>query len=672
MVVALAMANHEHIKHKIYCETEGCLLHARLLTEKLSKTIDPCKDFSAYVCSAWSRVGDYREQLKTPIDSILYYRFVRFSKMLAAGAEKLPVGRKAEVMHQSCMGPYSRGNTSFENFRRLMKAMNLSWPEDPGEDVNALGVMLSLSYRWQISIWITVAGKDAYWRLGIGPAEYIQLLRNQYASVRSSGGYAEYWNGYYYALRTSDSQPLDKPAIERIADAEGDILGHLLRSLATREKNPAVVPIASMGNITASLSSLTWLEQLNLHLDLRPKVAADDKVLVSDMAFLTAFGDLFVTYSHQQLLSHLSWLFVQTYAPISDRKLQVVRFGDSEKAGLYKPIFCAFHVESTFKMLVFALNYVSGFTQSDREKVTTAIGSLISAGVRELNRSTWLDEESKTSAAEKLTSVRVTVWPGQLWLGNEFLSKLYSDFPSNDSSFGDDWIKARLAMAKKNRTDNFEATLSLPSNFPPAKYRYNYIRNNIEIPIGIVDKPLFYKDGTNAMFYGGLGFLIALEMVRALDKVGLRWNQNGSETTSIFSEASMKAFEEKDACLKDEGSSSIFPEVPAVEIAYAAFADAVREDKGALTIRGLPEEKVFFMTLCYMMCKARDAQRFSGVDCHKVIRNSPSFHKVFKCPEGSKMNPTKKCSFFHGDALESSTEHPTETDLWRSKDMYLR
>lgn len=73
------------------------------------------------------------------------------------------------------------------------------------------------------------------------------------------------------------------------------------------------------------------------------------------------------------------------------------------------------------------------------------------------------------------------------------------------------------------------------------------------------------------MFYGGLGFLIALEMVRALDKIGLHWNEDGRETTSILSGRSIKYFGEQDACLKDEGSISIFPEVPAVEIAYAAF-----------------------------------------------------------------------------------------------------
>ncbi|XP_072145019.1 neprilysin-like [Dermacentor andersoni] len=415
-VIGLAISSHEHTKCDIYCETEGCLLHARLLTKDLNKTIDPCEVFSAYVCSAWSRSGDYREQVKTPIDGILYNRFVGFSKMLAAGTEKLPAGLKAVAMHTSCMDSYSRGNTSFKNFRRLMKAMNLSWPEHLGENVNALGVMLSLSYKGPITIWIAVSGKEAYWRLGIGPSEYIPLLKNHYASVRSSGGYPQYWNGYYHALRTSASQPLDKPAVDRIADAEGDILGRLLRPLAATEKHPAVVPIASMGNVSASLSPFTWLEQLNLHLNLRPKVTAGDRILVSDTAFLTAYGDLFARYSHQQLLGHLSWLFVQTYAPVLDRKLHLARFGDSAKANLYKSIFCAFHVELTFKMLVFALNYVSGFTQSDRKTVTTAFGRLMSAGVRELNSSTWLDEESKTSAAEKLASVQVVLWPGQLWL----------------------------------------------------------------------------------------------------------------------------------------------------------------------------------------------------------------------------------------------------------------
>ncbi|XP_049528803.1 endothelin-converting enzyme 1-like [Dermacentor silvarum] len=647
----LIATRHSGIKLKDYCDTDGCLYHAWMLTRKLNHSIDPCDDFTGYVCSAWAPSGVYSEQAKSPIDGILYARFIGFREMLAKGTRLLPVGEKARAMHDACMDSAAEAAANMEEFRRLMQAMKLSWPEPPGKDSNALGLLLSLAFQWQIPLWLminTPTLQKTDWRLSIRPGEYIPLLKNQHVSVTRGDGYVGYWIGFYNAFRTKTSTPLSKPQIESVADAEARILEQLHKAFFSKKKIPAVLPLAVIGNFTAPVSSSEWLEQLSLNLAFSPKFVANDRIAVSDTGFLAALGGLFANYTHEMLTGQLSWLFVQAYAPISDRKLQTVRYGDTWEADMYRPILCAHQVESSMKMLVFALNYVSGYTQRDTKFVNAGLSSLIYAASRKINSSGWLDEESKARAARKIDSVLTFLWPANQWIRNEFLSSLYNDYPSEEVTFGDYWIKARFALAKHDRTAEFEATLNLPSNIPPPNFGYDYVTNSVALPIGIVDRPLYYGDGNKAMFYGGLGFLVALQIAAALDSVGITWDAEERKVGSIIaSDASMKAFEAKDGCLEDQGINSIFPEVPALEIAYAAFQRAVRSDKdGVPALLGLSPDKVFFMTLCYMACHTLDAKNAFGADCHKAVRNSPAFQAAFRCPSGSKMNPTRKCSFF--------------------------
>ncbi|KAK8785299.1 hypothetical protein V5799_008328 [Amblyomma americanum] len=581
---------------------------------------------------------------------MLFSRFSRFKKMLEEGTRKLPAGEKARAMYDVCMSTDVDDKGNIENFLPLMQAVGLSWPEQRADNRSALGVSLALSYRWQCPLWVSVevpvTRSKRKWRLHIKPGNHVPLLWNQYKSVRSGGVYMEYWHGFYSAFRTNFTQPLDKSSIEAIANTEGDIVRRLWNSYASQKRNPAVVPLAEIGNFTAPLSSSTWLEQFNLQLKLRPPVLEDEDVITSDTGFLATLGALFANYTNQQLLDQLAWSFVQFCAPAVDRQLHLVRFGDPWKANVYKPIFCAFRVELTFKMLVFALDFVSHLTEEDQLIVNKGYNSLISATLAMVNSSSWMDGESRELAANKVASIQTLLWPTPRWLSNEALDALYSEYPSKEETFGDFWINAQFAMARHNRTHDFEAAHSLPKNIGPPDFEYDYVLNNIEVPIGIVDRPLYYRRGTKAMFYGGLGFQMALEIVCALDKLGIRWNKDGEKVASILSEATIQIFDAKDSCLKDEGIETVFPEIPALEIAYTAMVHAIQSDKDSLSIQGLSEEKVFFMTICYMTCRSPNTQEVLGANCNKIVRNSPVFQKTFNCPSGSKMNPAKKCYFF--------------------------
>ncbi|KAL1435157.1 hypothetical protein MTO96_011085 [Rhipicephalus appendiculatus] len=194
-----------------------------------------------------------------------------------------------------------------------------------------------------------------------------------------------------------------------------------------------------------------------------------------------------------------------------------------------------------------------------------------------------------------------------------------------------------------NKTDEYERALRLPWNTLPGYVSYSYVTNVVNIAMAAIAEPAYYPHGTMAMLHGGVLFLFATQLVKAIDGQGLRWTSNGTLVDSLVTDSTKREFLERDSCLSNVGKS-IFPEIPAAAIAYAALKMShVRNGSEPLALSGkLPEDKVFFMTLCFLSCKSTGRWDPLGLDCNKVAQNSPVFAEAFNCPPGSKMNPSGK------------------------------
>ncbi|XP_075543935.1 endothelin-converting enzyme 1-like [Dermacentor variabilis] len=231
------------------------------------------------------------------------------------------------------------------------------------------------------------------------------------------------------------------------------------------------------------------------------------------------------------------------------------------------------------------------------------------------------------------------------YIRNKIPEAVYLDFTDNEKSYGDYWVKSRLLVQKLNdRVPGYEYALEIPGNNSSKYLLFNYMMNSVDVAIGVVSRPLFYPQGTQAMLYGGLGFSMALQMVKTMDSEGLKWHPHHGLAYSIKSRSTMSAYQAKDGCLIEQGFPSVFPEIPAMEIAYAAYAKS-NETHPPIDY-ALPEDKVFFLTLCYMTCSQRGERNPSAADCNKAVRGSAAFAEAFSCFKGSAMNPEKTCSFF--------------------------
>ncbi|XP_065296923.1 phosphate-regulating neutral endopeptidase PHEX-like isoform X1 [Dermacentor albipictus] len=650
-----------------FCKTEDCLVHSWRLSNGLNRDLDPCHNFSAYVCSAWSPPKGYLEYTSSAMDDVRKSWFPHFYSVLSEGTKSISVGHKPLAMYESCMGNRSQYGSNLDIFWKFLNECRLSWPEKPTpNDTSALDVLMTLAFKWQVPLFFQVRAmrlSSPNWRFILEPSSLIPILYKQHLTVKSTGGYAKYWATFFYILnRNYTKYGIDKKFINKTMVMEGDVFRKLLNTRRLPVIEPALVQIARIGLLTPQLASKLWLRAFR-QTELEPDVKHNDQVFIGDVEFFRTMASVMSSYRRTELLSLIAWSCVQLFAPAADIQLLENRY--DQGITTYRPYFCERFVEAAYRLLVIALSSVSRFTPAQRAAVKAGFDNLVSAAAEAANATQWLDVESRKLAVEKLRSTRLKLWPPERFLENDVLERMYSDFPSTELSFAEYWVKTSRCAAKMHDPHADIDVFSFAVNYALPYVLYDPSSGDVKVAVGAITPPLYYPGGTEAMFYGGLGFSMALNLVASVDRQGLRWHPNGTFGDFFLSGSSAKAFEERDSCLPgldgQAGSggdntqsitgarASIFPEIPALEVAYAAYRRAV-SDRGDEALQGIvggfSGDQVFFMTLCYMTCTRPDAVGPHTVDCNKAVRSSEAFARAFHCPPESQMNPKMKCKFF--------------------------
>ncbi|KAH7986990.1 hypothetical protein HPB49_025832 [Dermacentor silvarum] len=639
------------------CATEDCVRHATLLTRYIDWKLDPCDDFEAFVCSGWRRSQEYRDMFRSTFDALRYAWYGRFEDLLRRGAQQLSAARKPLAMYRMCQWYYPSNASQMASFRRFIEEHGLCWPEPPANKLLApLYLVAVLSYLWESPFWITVSvlrhprSAASRRRVLIGPGAYVRIMRYHHQVVEQY--YLRYWE-QFLALFYPDASTrplLNETVVDEICAMERDVLDSLHAVTASPRKKPALVPFGDIGVHVPNASAEHWLKAFQEALSLEPKLGVDDEIAVTDLSLLRTVARLLTSYTWLQLNRHLTWLIVQYCAPAADFSLLVGYYGTKSTAEAYLPVSCAHAVEAAYKVLVLALGASTLFTRRDRVVIEAGFDSLVSAAVRKVNDSGWMDDYSKSRAIDKLESAREEMWPSVRLLDGDTLEAIYAAFPEDEPSLADYWVKSRKALKNMNRTPEYAEALLLPGNNFPDYLSYDYVSNVVKLAIAVAAPPVYYRNGTNAMMYGGLLFLVAKQLAKAIDDEGIKWASNSAvEEGTFLSNSTLERFRTTAECRRGDENETVFPDVPALEIAYAALGESHLRGEESVPLalgENLPEDKVFFMTLCYLSCAMPDDRSPIPADCNKVVMNSPAFAKAFKCREGSKMNPEKKCSFF--------------------------
>ncbi|XP_077531267.1 endothelin-converting enzyme 1-like [Haemaphysalis longicornis] len=613
------------------CQSQGCLGHAELIDRHVNRNVDPCHDFKAFACSRWTDGADPNGYGTALMSRHMTAWFKDFKEMLENGTKLIPFGVRPLRMFELCMSDVDEASTmiGIRELQDFMRELRIPWPAPPFAGVEPLGVLLDLAYNWNLGFWFEASPLTATnvqnprtWSLLIEPGSFVGSRAAQHQTVVHAGAYTSYWNSLRHAFAVDSSTThAEHSKVEEIAAREADILMALFKVTRSSTRHPARFAIRDIERYTPNISAAVWNREIE------QRVASEEvtstlqelpnSITVSDVALMAVINSLYAKYTREQILEHIGWFFVQVFAPIADRKFLVSRYGSQAMADTKRHAYCATEVEATYRFLVTALYTKSRFSSEARAAIDFQLESVKEAalGIIASGRPTWADNSSRELLAAKVSSLRTLLWPPADLLHESKLLAMYGNVSANESCFAEHWFNVFYAK---------RALLHDP-------------------------RPLYDAYGTASMAYGGLGFSYAAQLVRAFKDGGWAVDTDGNIAADSWAPPSWKqGSQTKLQCLKPDFDSP-FPEIPAIEIAHAAFRHALGNDS-ALSRRvtlDYTEEQVFFITACFTLCSIPSlAGRFFGGDCNKAARNYAPIAEAFHCRDGASMKPKTPCSYF--------------------------
>ncbi|KAH9384855.1 hypothetical protein HPB48_026884 [Haemaphysalis longicornis] len=641
--------------HDRYCESSDCRYHKKLITGALNWSIDPCEDFSAFVCSAWRATAGYRRGSRSSLEDVVTAWTGDFESMLRKGGEHLEVGKKALSMLALCreMNPEQVAART-EVLRKFMAERQIPWPGEALPNTRPLTVLVDLAFNWGVPLWFRVRFLrdigDSKRAVRISPNGRVCDWLSLHSGLLKSGRFHEYWKKHYQLLAPAGYVPTTTAQSEKAAKVQIAVLEELRN--AGERLSTASFFLQNMTRHTPSIPSDEWMTSLNESLRVKPFLTAQDQIIFTHVALLAALNKIILQYTREEILASLAWLFVQMVAPIVDPTLPSPRVGQAAvgpKGNLVEAqserfAFCASTVEAAYRFLVISLYTVSNFHVAERQNIDKRLRAIRGVAVEKVKGMKWMALLSKARAEEKFNKSKTLLWPSEDLQSSAALSAMHSGFPESDDNFAALWLRVRKSVRELYAETTYDEALNMPSNLALPLVDYDYVLNRVRISVQALSPPVYYAQGTKAMFYGGLGFLYASKLVGAVDAEGMRVDAHGRVYDLWMQTSWRDAVLDRERCSGSKGG--YFPEIPALEISYGAFEQELGKGsvRHQLLRDGLSERQQFFVTLCFHMC-SRDATKPTG-DCNKAVMNFPPFANEFSCTQYPTMNTSNRCLFF--------------------------
>nr|XP_037272373.1 endothelin-converting enzyme 1-like [Rhipicephalus microplus] len=649
----------------VVCETEDCRLHAALITADMDTALDPCNDFSARVCSAWEHRRSLVARSVTGLhpsahaDAVSEW-LMNLPYTIDAGTQRVPTGDRARVMYDACVNHTDGSEMTL--LRKFMAELGIPWPDRPATGVSPLGVLINLAYNYHTALWFSIrlVSTSSVRVVVIGPGQYVVPASRRHERLTAVGGYEEYWQAYYDSF-SSASHKNPKPrgagdfGAKPSARMQSFVLAVLSNATASQAKRNAFrsrFKIEQFDKLTVKVPASEWLSELNRHLKPPESLAPTDEVFANGIDISSAIRAIFDRYTRYDVLEQIGWLFADIYGPLVDDKLLSRKFGESNAVAA-RIALCATEVEKAFQPLVAALYVVSRFSAETKKAVTEKLHAVVDTAGSMINGALWMDNYSRELLRMKIHDASRDLWPPLIMLSQTGLSAMYAQFPSKWNSFLGTWIAVqKLSADLKHRNFGYNNLPSLLVGYQLPLFDYDYISNSVFTSVAALTSPFYYANGTKSMFYAGLGFFFAKELVRAIDDTGVTIDLTGREadvsrktgdlsgnvTDLWLTAAAIASSHNRAACLMPK-HASVFPEVPELQIAYAAYKTALADGEKNLRVAyQYTEDQMFFLTLCYLMCSLPDKVEPPMRDCNKAVSSFPAFGDAFGCAHDAPMS----------------------------------
>lgn len=272
------------------------------------------------------------------------------------------------------------------------------------------------------------------------------------------------------------------------------------------------------------------------------------------------------------------------------------------------------------------------FPAAAKERMVKLVGNLQKALSERIQGLTWMSEETKAKALEKLSAIYVKVGYPDTW-------RDYSGLEIKDDSY---W-------ANIMRSNEFDYAYMLSKFGKPVDRMewqmtpqtvnayYNPTTNEICFPAGILQYPFFDMGADDAFNYGAIGVVIGHEMTHGFDDQGRQYDKDGN-LKDWWTTEDAKNFEARAQVLVDWFSNiEVLPGLHAngeltlgeniadhggLQVAYQAFRNATQKAPLGEVDGFTPEQRFYLAYANVWASNIRDEQirYLTQMDVHSLGR----------------------------------------------------
>ena len=185
------------------------------------------------------------------------------------------------------------------------------------------------------------------------------------------------------------------------------------------------------------------------------------------------------------------------------------------------------------------------FPAAAKERMVTLVKNLQESLGERINNLTWMSDETKQKAQEKLATFHVKIGYPDKW-------KDYSTLEIKNDSYwanmerASQWDHAEM-VAKAGKPVDKDEWMMTPQT---VNAYYNPTTNEICFPAGILQYPFFDMNADDAFNYGAIGVVIGHEMTHGFDDQGRQYDKDGN-LKDWWTEEDAKKFEERAQVMVD-------------------------------------------------------------------------------------------------------------------------
>ncbi|PFX31914.1 Endothelin-converting enzyme 2 [Stylophora pistillata] len=565
--------------------TTHIAMEAANLFNFLDPNVDPCEDFYMYACGGWIKknpLPDQKEEwnqfTKLEEESSQFVRAILHSKETQAEYSRLSSFMKGIAYFKSCLDTKEqnrRGTKPLDDLIKEYGSWTLTtddWKEESWDMIKYLALMrrkLSLGPLFTVFVGADPR-KSSVNIIQIRPLALLGISQHRLTSNTT------------YGIKGRKIYQEFTLNLTKALGAKNDSLPEILNIIDFEIKLAQIMPSASQAyddeNMYRKLTvkeldqyaGSNWMkwkvffEQLLLPVTGK-HVTEEEHVVVYGVDYLKNITNLLDGTPNRTIANYMVWRLVDSvYLRLGDEFEEILENFFITLEGYWIPIsrdeLCVQLMREKYFAAPLSRIYVDSLFNGNSKKVAKElVDDIREAFEQNILELDWMDEKTKSLAIQKAKMMAENIGFPDYIVDDKLLDEEYKNVNCNQSTYFENELSLDQAITERDLAYFGKLVDETRWALSPISINayYDMLANKMVFPAAILQSPFYNKRYPRAVLYGGVGGIMGHELTHGYDVDGRRFDMKGDER-NWWSEETLKAFNRKTECLKDQYSNFTF------------------------------------------------------------------------------------------------------------------